>query len=150
MSLLHFITSHTSLPQKSIENTLSFLDQDATIPFLARYRKEATGNLDEVQIGEIQKFKLEYEILKKRKQSILKAISEQDALTPTLEQQLHNAKDLTELEDLYLPFKKKRKTKAEIAREHGLEPLAKILMDQNTSGVEKIAKTFVGKEEVGS
>ncbi|WP_046743472.1 Tex family protein [Kordia zhangzhouensis] len=144
MTELHYIQSNISLPEKSILKTIELLNQDCTIPFIARYRKEMTGNLDEVQIGEISKLKIAYETLEKRKESILKAIQEQDALTPSLQNKIEQAKDLTILEDLYLPFKKKRKTKASVAKENGLEPLAKIIMKQEHQDVNYAAQRFVG------
>ena len=146
MTASEYIIANTHFPQKSIENTLSLLKEDATIPFISRYRKEMTGNLNEVEIAKIAKFKAEYEELEKRKITVLKAITEQDALTAELEDKIRTAKDLIQLEDLYLPFKKKRKTKADAARERGLEPLAKILMAQNSPNIEAAAERFVGKE----
>ena len=124
MQLLTYIKQQTQLSSKSIENTISLLNEDATIPFIRRYRKEMTGNLDELQIGEIVKYKETFEALEKRKKAILKALEEQNVLTSALEEKVINSKDLIALEDLYLPFKKKRKTKAETARLQGLEPLA--------------------------
>ena len=141
--LLNYIISKTKLPETSVKNTIDLLNQDATIPFISRYRKEATGNLDEVQIGDIVKFKDEFEALDKRKTAILKALEEQDALTEELKAKVIACLDLTTLEDLYLPFKKSRKTKAETARKNGLEPLAKIIMSQNANDVESIAFKYV-------
>ncbi|GAB2766493.1 Tex family protein [Salinimicrobium soli] len=146
MTISDFIISRTGLQEKSVENTLSLLEQDATIPFIARYRKEMTGKLLEVQIESIVKAKAEFEELEKRKKTILKAISEQEELTEELEQKITSAKDLVQLEDLYLPYKKKRKTRADAAREKGLEPLAKILMAQNSTDFVGSAKKYVGKE----
>jgi len=146
MQKIAFIQSNTGLPKKSIVNTVQLLEEDATIPFIARYRKERTGNLDEVQIGDIVKYKSLFETLEKRKETILKAIEEQGELTDELRKKINATTDLTHLEDLYLPFKKKRKTKAETARQNGLEPLAKMIMAQNTSGVEKIATKYISKE----
>ena len=143
---LDFIISKTGLPQKNIANTLKLLDEDATIPFISRYRKEITGNLDEVQVGSILRFKEEFQELEKRRKAILKAIDEDGALTPELELKIQEAGDLNKLEDLYLPYKKKRKTKADVAREKGLEPLAKILMAQNSPDFLKAAERFTGKE----
>src|SRR5690606_5383131 len=143
MSLISYIVSHTQLPEISIKNTVELLNEDATIPFISRYRKERTGNLDEVQIGDIVKYKEQFEALEKRKVAILKAIEEQDALTDDLQKKIENAHDITTLEDLYLPFKKSRKTKAETARQNGLEPLAKIIMSQNASDMESIALKYV-------
>ncbi|QXP60351.1 Tex family protein [Olleya sp. HaHaR_3_96] len=141
--MLNYIISKTNLPEKSVKNTIDLLNQDATIPFISRYRKEATGNLDEVQIGDIVKYKDEFEALEKRKTAILKALQEQAVLTNDLKTKVNACKDLTSLEDLYLPFKKSRKTKAETARKNGLEPLAKIIMSQNANDVESIAIKYV-------
>lgn len=146
MKKLQYIVAQTQISEKSIASTIKLLEEDASIPFIARYRKEMTGNLDEVQIGEIVKLKASFEELEKRKATVLKAISEQKALTPDLETKIISAKDLTQLEDLYLPFKKKRKTKADTARGKGLEPLAKILMAQNTPDISSAAFRFLGKE----
>ncbi|MEL0643707.1 Tex family protein [Olleya sp. Ti.3.14] len=141
--LLNYIISKTKLPETSVKNTIDLLNQDATIPFISRYRKEATGNLDEVQIGDIVKFKDEFEALDKRKTAILKALEEQGVLTDPLQVKVKACNDLTTLEDLYLPFKKSRKTKAETARKNGLEPLAKVIMSQNANDVESIAFKYV-------
>lgn len=143
IALIKFVVSQTSLPETSVKNTVELLNEACTIPFIARYRKERTGNLDEVQIGDIVKYKEQFETLEKRKLAILKAIEEQDALTPELQQKIDACQDLTTLEDLYLPFKKSKKTKAETARLNGLEPLAKIIMSQNASDVESIAMKYV-------
>ena len=105
-----------------------------------------TGNLDEVQVGEILKFKLAFEELEKRRSAVLKAISEQGALTPELERKIASAADLLILEDLYLPYKKKRRTRADTAREQGLEPLARMLMAQNAENIEGLAKRYLNKE----
>ena len=131
INLLKFISSQIQLPQKSVENTVKLLNEDCTIPFISRYRKELTGNLDEVQIGEIVKFKEQFEALEKRKTAILKSLEEQEVLTAELRQKIEEVTDLIAMEDLYLPYKKKRKTKADTARENGLEPLAKIIMAQS-------------------
>ncbi|MFI0429828.1 Tex family protein [Mariniflexile sp. HMF6888] len=147
--LLDFIISHTQLPKVSIKNTVELLNEDCTIPFISRYRKERTGNLDEVQIGDIVKYKEQFEALEKRKTAILKALEEQEVLTSELKQKIEAAQDVTTLEDLYLPFKKSRKTKAETARQMGLEPLAKIIMSQNANDVESLAFKYV-KGEVTS
>ena len=146
MDLLNFITSKTQLPQKSISNTIELFNEDCTIPFISRYRKERTGNLDEVQIGEILNFKKQFEELNKRKTTILKAIAEQVPITDELKKQILSAIDLNTLEDLYLPFKRKRKTKAEKARLNGLEPLAKIIMSQKAEQLEPIAAKYLNDE----
>ena len=149
MSQINFIISQTQLPESSVKNTIALLNEDCTIPFISRYRKERTGNLDEVQIGEIVKYKEQFEALEKRKIAILKALEEQAVLTSELKDKINSCKDLTTLEDLYLPFKKKRKTKAETARKNGLEPLAKIIMSQNANDLESIGLKYV-KGEVNS
>ena len=146
MQLLQYIIQQTQLPSKSVENTISLLNEDATIPFISRYRKEMTGNLDEVQIGEIVKFKELFEALEKRKKAVLKALKEQNVLTDELIQKVKSSRDLTSLEDLYLPFKKKRKTKAETARLHGLEPLAKMIMSQRINDLELTASKYTSNE----
>ncbi|MCH3883215.1 MULTISPECIES: Tex family protein [Tenacibaculum] len=146
MQLLQYIIQQTQLTEKSVKNTISLLNEDATIPFISRYRKEMTGNLDEVEIGEIVKFKELFEALEKRKKAILKALEEQDVLTAELEQKVNNSKDLIALEDLYLPFKKKRKTKAETARLQGLEPLAKMIMSQRVNDLESTASKYTNNE----
>ncbi|WP_457618192.1 Tex family protein [Lutibacter sp.] len=146
MQLLNFIKLHTNLPLKSIENTTQLLNEDCTIPFISRYRKERTGNLDEVQIGEVVKYKVLFEELQKRKGNILKALEEQDVLTVELKQKIETTNSLTMLEDIYLPFKKKRKTKAETARKNGLEPLAKIIMSQRATDIQSIAKKYINNE----
>ncbi|MGY8909626.1 MAG: Tex-like N-terminal domain-containing protein, partial [Flavobacteriales bacterium] len=146
MQILPYIIQQTQLSSKSVENTISLLNEDATIPFISRYRKEITGNLDEVQIGEIVKFKELFEALEKRKISILKTLEEQNVLTTELSQKIHNSQDLISLEDLYLPFKKKRKTKAETARLQGLEPLAKMIMSQNVNNLGQTASKYTSKE----
>ncbi len=143
MQIHQYIIQQTKISEKSIQNTLSLLNEDATIPFISRYRKEMTGNLDEVQIGEIVKFKESFEALKKRKKAILKALDEQNVLTQELTQKVNNSRDLIELEDLYLPYKKKRKTKAETARLQGLEPLAKMIMSQRVNDLEYTASKYI-------
>ncbi|MFT4832824.1 MAG: hypothetical protein ACI815_002485 [Psychroserpens sp.] len=143
MTLVPYIAKHTQLPIKSIENTVALLNEDCTVPFISRYRKERTGNLDEVQIGDIVTFKAQFEALEKRKKAILKALEEQEVLTSELKKTIQATEDLVTLEDLYLPFKKSRKTKAETARKNGLEPLAKIIMAQNADKIEHIASKYV-------
>ncbi|MBU2926936.1 Tex family protein [Winogradskyella psychrotolerans] len=140
--MIDYIVQLTQLPKSSIKSTVQLLNEDCTIPFISRYRKEATGNLDEVQIGDIVKYKEQFEALKKRKIAILKALEEQDVLTDDLKLKIEQAQDATTLEDLYLPYKKKRKTKAETARKNGLEPLAKIIMSQKANDIESIALKY--------
>lgn len=141
-----FIAQQTSISVTGISATLNLLSEDCSIPFIARYRKERTGNLDEVQIGEIVNLKTRFEILEKRKSSIISILKDQEDLTPELEDKIRTSQTLVSLEDLYLPFKKKRKTKAETARKQGLEPLAKIVMSQNAQNLQQAAKRFFNKE----
>lgn len=142
MNKLQYIIKETQLAEKGISNTLKLLDEDATIPFISRYRKEMTGNFDEVAIGEIVKYKSLFEDLEKRKTTILKAIEEQGSLTSELKNKIEKVVDLTQLEDIYLPYKKKRKTKATEARDNGLEPLAKIIMTQQDLNIETTASRY--------
>jgi uncharacterized protein len=144
--MLNFILKQTDLPKESVKNTLSLLAEDCTIPFIARYRKESTGNLDEVQIEQIVNLKEQFESLEKRKKYILKAIKEQGELTPEISSSIMRTTNLVALEDLYLPFKKKRKTKAETARKKGLEPLAKIIMAQNTRNLESVSHQYTNTD----
>ncbi len=143
--MLQYIASQINLSSKSIENTVKLLNEDCTIPFISRYRKEMTGNLDEVEIAQIQKIKLAYETLLKRKEAILKNLKEQGVLTENLENKIKKAKTLQEVEDIYLPYKKKRKTKAETARKNGLEPFAKIIMAQRNDDIEYIASKYLNE-----
>lgn len=143
MNLISYITKHTQLPNKSIENTVGLLNEDCTVPFISRYRKERTGNLDEVQVGQIVQYKAEFEALEKRRATILKSIGEQGGLTPELSQKITSTDDLTTLEDLYLPFKKKRKTKAETAIKNGLEPLAKTILEQRSNNIGAEASKYI-------
>ncbi|WP_026703799.1 Tex family protein [Flavobacterium soli] len=143
MTNIDFIKQQVSTTPKNIENTIQLLNEDCTIPFISRYRKDQTGNLDEVVIEQIAKLQKEYETIVKRKEAILKSIEEQKALTPELEKKISNSFDLNELEDFYLPYKKKKKTKADVARENGLEPLAKILMAQNNDDIEFISSKYL-------
>ena len=123
-----FISHSLSLPLQSVSAVLTLLNEGCTIPFISRYRKERTGNLDEVQITNISELYDRLKELGKRKETILKTIREQEKLTPELEAKIHACMDSTELEDIYLPYKPKRRTRAQIAREQGLEPLALAIM----------------------
>lgn len=140
------IAAAMKLPVHRIENTLKLLIGGATIPFISRYRKEATGELDEVRIGEIQSRYEKLCELSKRKETILSTISEQGKLTEALKQRIAQCWDSTELEDIYLPFKPKRKTRAEVARQKGLEPLAVLLMMQQENHLEQRVRSFVKGE----
>ena len=147
--------NHSSIAQslglslRSVENTIRLLEEGATIPFISRYRKEVTGGLDEVQIARIGELKEKQMELDKRKEYILKSISEQEKLTPELEMEIRRCPDSTHLEDLYLPYKPKRQTRAEIARKKGLEGLARWLMSQQQRPVEPEADRYIS-DEVGN
>lgn len=137
------IATALNIAVRQVENTLSLLNGGATIPFISRYRKEANGGLDEVQIGEIKE---RYDKLcetAKRKETILKTIEEQGKLTAELKKRIEACWDATELEDIYLPYKPKRKTRAEAARQKGLEPLATILMMQRENNLMARVRTFI-------
>lgn len=148
MTNIQFISKTVQTAATNIQNTVQLLQDDCTIPFISRYRKDKTGNLDEVQIEQIAKQQKEYEAIVKRKESILKSIEEQNALTPELDKKIQQSFDIQELDDLYLPFKKKKKTRADIARENGLEPLAKIIMAQNKDDVDFIASKYLNEKVI--
>ncbi|MFT7251646.1 MAG: hypothetical protein ACI9FW_001388 [Flavobacterium sp.] len=148
MNQIQFIKTIVNTVDKNIEATLKLLSEDCTIPFISRYRKDATGNLDEVQIENIAKLSKQYDDIVKRKDSILKTIDEQGQLTSELKSKIQNSFDLQEVEDLYLPYKKKKKTKADVARENGLEPLAKIIMAQNKDEINFEASKYISKNVV--
>lgn len=143
MTLLEFIQKSLPLAPKNISATLQLLSDDATVPFIARYRKDSTGDLDEVQIEAIAKLNKNFDDIVKRKESILKSLNEQNALTSELKQKIERSFDLQEIEDLYLPYKKRRKTKADAAKEKGLEPLAKIIISQNSSNLKNLAAKYL-------
>ncbi|QKX04702.1 RNA-binding transcriptional accessory protein [Aquimarina sp. TRL1] len=146
MHIVSFIAKQLPIAEKQIANTIKLLEEGATIPFISRYRKEMTGDLDEVAIGEIVKRKESFETIEKRKESIIGAIGEQGALTPDLETRIRASFSLTEIEDIYLPYKKKRKTKATVAKENGLEPLAKILMEQREEEIVFVASKYINEQ----
>ena len=140
------IATALNIAVRQVENTLSLLNGGATIPFISRYRKEATGGLDEVQIGEIKERYDKLTEIAKRKETILKTIEEQGKLTADLKKRIEACWDATELEDIYLPYKPKRKTRAEAARQKGLEPLATILMMQRENNLMARVRTFIKGE----
>ncbi|SDI85128.1 Tex family protein [Chryseobacterium jejuense] len=146
MTTVEFIQKQLDISEKSINNTLQLLAEDCTIPFISRYRKDKTGNLDEVQIEQIAKISKQFEEIIKRKESILKSIEEQGALVSELQQRIEDSFDIQELEDLYLPFKKRKKTKADAAKEKGLEPLAKIIMSQKNNDIQFLASKYLNNE----
>ena len=129
------------------ENVIKLLGEGATVPFIARYRKEMTDTMNEETVADIKKRLEQLDELEKRKEFVLKSIAEQEKLTPELEKNINNAETLQDVEDLYLPYKPKRRTKAEIARQKGLEPLAKLIMAQNSDDVNGMAKRFINKEK---
>ena len=147
--LLIHIAGTLQIPLKSLVATIELLDEGTTVPFIARYRKEATGNLDEVQIRAIEEKLLYFRELVSRKETILASIQEQGKLTDDLKARIDRTMDKSELEDLYLPYKPKRRTKAMIAREKGLEPLADYLWNQEATGtpLETFAASFVDAEK---
>ena len=140
------ISKTLGISARQIEKTIGLLDEGATIPFISRYRKEVTGALDEVQIGDIKDQYDKLTELEKRKKTILSSIEEQNKLTPELKKRIEVSWDSTELEDIYLPFKPKRQTKAEIARKKGLEPLATLLMMQVTQDIKKATISYIKGE----
>ena len=140
------ISKALGIPARQVEKTMGLLDEGATIPFISRYRKEVTGGLDEVQIGDINDHYGKLKEVSKRKETILASIDEQGKLTPELKKRIEASWDSTELEDIYLPYKPKRQTKAEIARKKGLEPLATLLMLQTAQDSTKAASPYVKGE----
>ncbi|MBK9272111.1 MAG: helix-hairpin-helix domain-containing protein [Saprospiraceae bacterium] len=153
MHSLAYISQRTEIPQKQIQKTLALLHSGASIPFIARYRKEQTGSLNEVDIFAIQKFQSEYTELSNRKEYIIKALEELGVLTKEFEQKIIHCQDLKSLEDWFAPYKKKKKTKADLARENGLEPLALKLMsnahfDLDSEATRLVCETFADKNEV--
>ncbi|MFM1753176.1 MAG: hypothetical protein RLZZ236_115 [Bacteroidota bacterium] len=148
MTNIQFIAKSVATAAVNIQKTVQLLNEDCTIPFISRYRKDQTGNLDEVVIEQIAKLNKQYDELIKRKESILKTIEEQAQLSPELAKKIQDSFDLQELEDLYLPFKKKKKTKADVARENGLEPFAKIIMAQNNDNIDFISTQYINENVI--
>ncbi len=145
MNFLH-ITQQTNIPERQVRATIQLFEEGATLPFIARYRKEATGGLDEVQIGAIKDTWQKQQEVEKRRESILRSIDDQGKLTPELRRKIEGVFSLTELEDLYLPYKQKRKTRAVLAVERGLEPLARAIFQGREAAPEKRAASFVNQE----
>lgn len=137
------ISTQLNLSQKAVENTIALLDEGCTIPFIARYRKEKTGALDEVQIAAISQAYEKMKEIVKRKETIIKTITEQEKMTAELQKRIDDCWDATELEDIYLPFKPKRRTRAQVAREQGLEPLATALLLQREQKPLQLAERYV-------
>ena len=140
------VAKKLGLHEWQVENTIRLMDGGATIPFISRYRKEMTGSLDEVQLMHIKE---EYERLKEldaRKEAVIKSIEEQEKMTPELKQKIDSAVTMSELDDIYLPYRPKRRTRATIAREKGLEPLAVIIMDQKENDTSLKAEGFLNDD----
>ncbi|WP_281227367.1 Tex family protein [Flavobacterium aquiphilum] len=148
MTNIQFISKSVQATAINIQNTVQLLQEDCTIPFISRYRKDKTGNLDETVIEQIAKLQKEYETIVKRKEAILKSIEEQNALSSDLKSKIDQSFDLQELEDFYLPYKKKKRTKADVARENGLEPLAKIIMNQGKDDVDFLATQYLNENVI--
>ena len=147
MGYIDKISNEFNVSLRVAENVIKLLSEGATVPFIARYRKEMTDTMNEETVAEVKKRLEQLEELDKRKEFVLKSIAEQDKLTPELEKQITNAETIQDVEDLYLPYKPKRRTKAEIARQKGLEPLAKLIMAQNSNDVNGLAKRFINKDK---
>lgn len=137
------ISKALNLPLRGVENTLQLLGSGCTIPFISRYRKELTGGLDEVEIAGISELSERLGDMAKRKETITKTIEEQGKMTPELSKRIDECWDAAELEDIYLPYKPKRRTRAQVARERGLEPLAAMIMLQREQNPENAARRFV-------
>ncbi|QLC66840.1 RNA-binding transcriptional accessory protein [Flavobacterium sp. LPB0248] len=148
MTNIQFIAKSVQAPAVSIQNTVKLLEEDCTIPFISRYRKDATGNLDETVIEQIAKLQKDYDTLIKRKEAVLKSIEEQKALTPELKKKIEDSFDLQEIEDFYLPYKKKKKTKADVAREFGLEPLAKLIISESDADIDFISTQYINENVI--
>ena len=149
MNTKHYsiIAQELSISEKQVSATVSLLDEGGTVPFISRYRKEMTGSLDEVAITAIRDRIAQLRDLDKRREAILKSLDEQEKLTPELEKKVNQAATMSELEDIYLPYKPKRKTRASVAREKGLEPLATQLFEQGKLDLESLATQFVDEEK---
>ena len=142
----HHIAATLNLTIKQISSITDLHNEGSTIPFIARYRKEATGNLDEVVIGNVIDQIKYFNDLEKRKETVIKTIEEAGKLTPELKTRIDNCINATELEDIYLPFKPKRKTKATVAIEKGLEPLAKLLFEQGSANPDEEAAAYINEQ----
>lgn len=143
MNRIEFIRRVFQKPERQIENTVRLFDEGATIPFVARYRKEQTGGMDEVELEQIKKLSQQFDEIQSRKGTILAAIEEQGKLESDLKDRIESCFDPEKLEDIYLPYKKKRSSKAEVARKNGLEPLAKMIMSQRDGDPEQMAERFL-------
>ncbi len=143
----HVIASELNISSQQVSATIKLLNEGGTVPFISRYRKEVTGSLDEVAVAAIRDRTQQLQELDKRKEAIIKSLKEQEKLTPELEKEVMKAENMARLEDIYLPYKPKRKTRASMAREKGLEPLAKKLLEQNGFDVEGEAAKYINEEK---
>ncbi|QEC76874.1 Tex family protein [Mucilaginibacter ginsenosidivorax] len=141
------IASELSISEKQVSATIALLDEGATVPFISRYRKEVTGTLDEVQVAEIRDRAQQLRDLDKRREAILKSLTDMGKLTPELEKQINEAETMVSLEDIYLPYRPKRKTRATAAREKGLQPLADLLLEQRKADLQTEAAVFIDAEK---
>lgn len=141
------IAAELSISEKQVSATLALLDEGATVPFISRYRKEVTGTLDEVQVAEIRDRAQQLRDLDKRREAILKSLTDMGKLTPELEKQINEAETMVALEDIYLPYRPKRKTRATAAREKGLQPLADLLLEQRKADLQTEAAVFIDAEK---
>ena len=144
--LTEIISKELGLDASRVKNTIELLEGGATVPFIARYRKEATGSMDEVAIGNIKEMHEKLKAIVQRKETVIATIEDQGKLTPELKKRIDSCFDAVELEDIYLPFKPKRRTRATIAKERGLEPLADYIMLQQSGDVEGRARTFISAD----
>ncbi len=144
--LINIIAKELGLAPNNVRNTVQLLADGATVPFVARYRKEATGSMDEVAIGNVKELYEKLTALQQRKETVLATIEEQGKLTPELQERICNCFNAVEIEDIYLPFRPKRRTRAIMARERGLEPLADIIWQQQQGGIEGKARMFVNAD----
>lgn len=150
MSETHFhkkISLLLGIAERQVDATVKLLDEGSTIPFISRYRKEMTGSLDEVQVANVRDEMERLRILEKRREAIIESIESQGKLTPELITLLRGAETISKLEDIYLPYKPKRRTRAAIAREKGLEPLALLLFEQKKINVEAEAQLYLSEED---
>ncbi len=146
LNIAGIIAGNLGISKNQVDNTIALINEGATVPFIARYRKERTGGLDEVQVLQVKDQNEKYNTLEKRKESILKTIEEQGKMTQALKERIEGCYHPGELEDIYLPFRPKRRTRAAIARENGLEPLALLLFAQQEKNIERHASRFIGEK----
>src|ERR1700750_205179 len=141
------LAAELSIAEKQVSATIALLDEGATVPFISRYRKEVTGSLDEVQVTTLRDRIQQLRDLDKRREAILNSLTEMGKLTPELEKAINEAETMVALEDIYLPYRPKRKTRASIAREKGLQPLADMIMAQNKFDVSAEAEKYIDEEK---